>query len=527
MPTSTTPGSSTRRKLIAIVVVAVLLAVLLLQPGLDTLHSSNERTPTVVIASPSSSPRGDDEVSGEGGDVEIVAPGNGAPPLAAFVNVDPPFTYRPTASHDPAELEQVVEAAVARCRRVQGPEQRHEPCLLLRDVVLTNRMTVIVPADRNADFVALLGPGRTKAKFPLNGAETRTHLRSLDVEVVPSVDSLPPAPVRCPTTLAYYGLPVSGAEAFKNVWHVIADYYLTLHHTLAGVVDAQASITWYTLTPLWVKKTPDTHACHTVGACRRERPLFEAFFRLFGGRVEYINDGFSAGAAEDQRASSVRVDYLMLGINYRCSAIPDEGMDTPECQSALRGARQSLLRDMQLPVDRVVSAAELRCPAVHIVSRQRAYYRKIWPWDEFLAAVRGVLRTRGCADADALVRVYDFSSSVSLYTQLKSVANSTVVIAGRGAGTSWVAWLPDGGGYLSVSGRDRWQPYRQLIPSWVTFHHTTVAMVHHENPYRKPLKFFKPPKIDANRVGYLVDPSRIAKDLEELLKTMEERSTSR
>ena len=114
------------------------------------------------------------------------------------------------------------------------------------------------------------------------------------------------------------------------------------------------------------------------------------------------------------------------------------------------------------------------------------------------------------------MQVISLSGKVPFEEQLNSVRNSTVLLAGRGGGTGLSMFLPSGGIFLSVSGSDRWNPTRDLVPSWISLVHYEAQMVHHESPKKPPLRF-SGGAVDANRCGYVVNVTELIRVLKAAL----------
>ena len=107
--------------------------------------------------------------------------------------------------------------------------------------------------------------------------------------------------------------------------------------------------------------------------------------------------------------------------------------------------------------------------------------------------------------------------------QIAKLQNTSLLIAGRGAGTALAIFLPIGAGYLSVSAMDRWHPTRNVIPRGYVLDHHTVRLVHHFDPRKPPQKFTTgkgQSYVDANRAGYLVDPDSLANAAVDILHAM-------
>uniref|UniRef100_A0A7S1QYH8 Uncharacterized protein n=2 Tax=Neobodo designis TaxID=312471 RepID=A0A7S1QYH8_NEODS len=297
---------------------------------------------------------------------------------------------------------------------------------------------------------------------------------------------------------------------YQNVWHTLSDMYLIMHHTVQPLIDAEAALTWITESPRVALGSPK--ACGTLEACRR-LSLFAAFDQLFEHRVFFASEGFGIhndvhrdGGPPTTTIRRLRFSRVLLGLNTRCSPAPTDGLDARECHMAIEGMRRSLLRGVGLD-DAAVEAPERKCPWAHVMSRQRDKYRRITPFDDMVSALRASYTARGC-DPDR-VRVYSLHGGMSLAEQIATIANSTILIAGRGGGTGYSPLLPRGGGYLSISGSDEWSPYRGLVPRWITMRHYRAKMVSHVDPSKPPQRFYKSQIVDANRVGYVVDPAKV------------------
>ena len=202
---------------------------------------------------------------------------------------------------------------------------------------------------------------------------------------------------------------------------------------------------------------------------------------------------------------SVHVDYLVIGLNTRCSPIATENVGVPVCQVALRGVREKLLQVYNIPPTVVHSKSD--CPTIHLMSRQGEKYRHVTPFAEMNNALEKEFLSRlGCGKTN--ISIFRIVRSMSFADQVRSITNCSVLVAGRGGGTALSIFLPQGGLYVSLSSFDKWSPYRDLVPHWISLRHVEVGLVHHED-YRRPAQVFGSGKnkyIDPNRAAYLVKP---------------------
>ena len=375
------------------------------------------------------------------------------------------------------------------------------------------------------------------------------------------------------TPVGLFQPPVIGAQ-YHNLWHTFTDYASMLFHTASplllppsaladeddgtntAVADRAAKargnvaeardrdggnngtaasvVTWVTVAP----RQQLGKGCATAGECGK-LSLFDPFRRLFANHAHFVGAGGRAptgGGGGDAR----RYRFLIVGANTRCCPVPTEGVGVPLCTRNLRRMRDYFLRLYGLPAapragrlpgEEVVpvsssatappvasspssppssAAGVVVCPHVHVMSRQSERYRRMTPWPDILAALRGLYRARGCPEGH--IRPVALSGALSFADQVRSVANASVLVAGRGGGTGLAMFLPVGGVYLSVSGPDRWNPWRDLEPPWLTVRHHRAQLVHHENPSLPPQKF-KGGGVDANRCGYKVVPAQLAADV--------------
>lgn len=380
--------------------------------------------------------------------------------------------------------EQAVRKAVDLCNRDnKNNKNGHVSCILIRNAVVTSS-AVHAPEVDNSNL---------PRQFPPLGA-SRHHMRpirfsseasNLDCEAV---------------EVGHFQSPVIGAH-WENAWHTIADFFVMLFHTLQPVLRENIRVVWFTRTG----RGQLNKGCSTGPECRQQT-LFDPFARFFSpANIKFVEDG----------APPVRVKYLIVGLNTRCSPIPTEDVGTAECQKNLRELRDKLLEVYDIPLQRNASKV---CPSVHFMSRQGDRYRHITPFDDLQLQLKRKYGDAfpGCTGG---VRVLKITSRMSFRDQLLSIYNNSVLVAGRGGGTALSIFLPSGGLYVSLSGFDRWSPYRDLVPAWITLRHVEVDLVHHED-WRKPPQWFGSGKnryIDPNRAAYRVDPvpvsSRIVENI--------------
>lgn len=408
-----------------------------------------------------------------------------------------------------AVLEALLENAVRACNAdVRNNPRGHAGCLLLRDVVIDGDK-FHYDAARNPAAPQVVAP------FPVIGA-TRHHMAPITLQPYKSSALFAAAPATRDAAVGaevvYYQSPVLGAM-WVNMWHTLADYFLMVFHTVGDlVVNHGVPLHFMTRTG----KAALRKGCATPEACEA-MALFSPFATLFSrGKFSFLHEG---------RKKS-RHAFVLIGINTRCSPIATEELAVPECHAALRGMRDFLLSRNALDPLAAVSSERRRCPTVHFMSRQGDKYRHMTPFEDSVAAVRRELQRRGCPSTENDVRVIKLHGGMSFAEQVRSVNNHTVLIAGRGGGTALMPFLPIGGGFLSVSGFDKWNPFRDLEPAWLAIHHYEAQLVHHENPQSPPQKFCSKGKcyVDPNRAAYRIDPTALAAALCALIDKMNSRT---
>lgn len=414
---------------------------------------------------------------------------------ASIVANEAPNTGGEHPNSQPEELE-LARRAVDLCNAdLRNNKRRHIGCVLIRNAVVRDNAVYLDPL-HNRDLQL--------QQYPPDGA-TRHHMKPIRFIHQNGLHaSFSAIPAQELIGLAYYQAPVIGAH-WINAWHTIADFFVTLFHTVQPLLDHKSNVTWLTRTA----KGQLNKGCATPSQCSR-LALFEPFSRLFGHRVVFVDDA-SAG--------SIYVKHLVVGLNTRCSPIPTEEVGVPLCQSNLRSVRDTLLMLFDIPHVRTVSVEEARCPTVHIMSRQGDYYRHMTPFPDLISEMRRLFAVAYPTCAEAL-HVIKLSGKMSFREQILSVYNHSVLFAGRGGGTAYSIFVPDGGVYVSVSGFDQWSPYRDLIPKWIHLEHITVDLVHHED-WRKPPLWFGSGKSryqDPNRAAYLVKPTEVAEKTIGVLK---------
>lgn len=370
-----------------------------------------------------------------------------------------------------------IENAIRQCNAdTRNNFGGHISCILVRNAVLTYNE---VRYDRNSN-VAL------SAKFP-PGRPTRHHMKQ--IVLTPSDE------IRGPTQrhfeVGYFQSPVKGAH-WENAWHTIADFFFMMFHTVEP---------FSSLNPVWFTRTGKDQlrqGCYDQATCMANS-LFDPFVKYFSGNVVFVTPSMDP----------VHVEYLVVGLNTRCSPIATEDVGSTVCQEALQGVRHKLLKAYNIPVPVVHSKHD--CPTIHLMSRQGEKYRHITPFSELNDSLEKELESRlGCGKTN--IHTIRIGRSMSFADQIRSIVNNSVLIAGRGGGTALSIFLPEGGLYISLSSFDRWSPYRDLIPSWIQLRHVEVGLVHHED-HRRPAQIFGSGKnkyVDPNRAAYLVNPKEVA-----------------
>jgi hypothetical protein len=418
----------------------------------------------------------------------------------------------PTRAVNALTSTRVLEA-VTRCNADPKNSAKGSPsCLLLEDAVITvaGRILFDPKAGRNADIFKLMDGGTTPTgpfTFPFRG-KSRHHMRPVKLEAVTEgqtiADAMPAA-----TEVGVYQEAVIGAM-YLNMWHSFSDFCLMLFHTVSIFVaepGVETPLTWVTATS---RETLGS-GCGTATHCLA-KSLFKPFRLIFSDRIVFVGDV----------AAPIRFRYLIIGINTRCSPVPTEAVGVPVCQQNIRAMRDFFLRRYGFDARRRTRPADARCPSVHVMSRQNDKYRRITPFDAMMAALRAAYTARGCDPGQ--LHIVSLTNRMSFGDQIATIANSTVLLAGRGGGTGLSIFLPVGGGYLSVSGDDEWNPYRDLVPAWITLQHYRAKLVHHENHNKPPQLFGKKGYVDANRCGYVVQPDGVVAAFNQLVARMTARN---
>ena len=392
----------------------------------------------------------------------------------------------------------LAEYALSSCRADEHNTPGHKSCILLKNAIVTHDMIyyeeeIRLDGDRSAVGDVFPAPPSSKHM------RSRFQLKPYVLKKVAPGDR--PVQTSRRTTFAMLQGPVSGAQ-WLNVWHTIADFFSTLYDTAQPFFEMGGKA----VDLEWITRPALHHVgkgCATGVDCRR-LSLFDPFERLFGGRVTFMEPSMEPLAAQ----------YLLIGINTRCCPIPMTGVGTEYCHRNLKATRDKILSFYGLPVDRHMTQADLLCPHVHFMSRQGDVYRHMTPFAEVVGDLEGSFRQRGeargtaCSSADHL-RVIKLSGSLPFAEQVRSVANSSVLMAGRGGGTTLSMFLPLGGLYVSISGFDRWSPFRDLVPQWIHLAHVEVKLVHHLDSAKPPQMFKAGGKsyVDPNRAAYLISPA--------------------
>ena len=314
-------------------------------------------------------------------------------------------------------------------------------------------------------------------------------------------------------------------------------------------------------------------------------PILRHFIDFFGGRVVFVDDlggvipknseadphEAAAGAIPqlrhvegiaDRRVQSavkpgakvspaVHFHDVFLGLANRCTPIPDVTEKVDACQEVLDRMRTHVLSMYGMSPSRAapgLAALPEGKPQptddhlnVHIMNRQGNAYRSMKPYKEVMEALRSRILQEWAVELKKPVATGIRSSStvshvwfdaaplhggMTFAEQVSKIHNTSVLIAGRGAGTALALFLPLGAGYLSVSAFDRWHPTRNVLPRNYVLDHHTVKLVHHLDPSKPPQRFISSKGasyVDANRAGYLVDPERIGDAVAVLLHSMHER----
>ncbi len=433
-----------------------------------------------------------------------------------------------------------VLRAVERCNADTHNNPRRKSCLLLRNAAVFPDGSVQYCAEDNSGEDPELASGH----FPPRGASDRYFLRAARLLRVPreKLEAQTTTAGRR-THIALFTHNYIGA-AFDNVWHTLSDFAVCMFDTVVPLMpkaaaDSQsleqqrAPVTWLTFPPAF-SNYRDRSPCATEKVCRG-KVLFELFIKIFA-HVHFILSDVSSPAsapAADTASLPVRYPFLIVGSATACSPVRTEGVGTPRCVAALRLFRDHMLRQYALdPTVRSALAvatsdagkAASKCPIhVHLMSRQKAFYRKMHPWPEIVASVERVVASEktknkcaaGAAESIKL-DVVDLDHKTDFGTQLRSVATTDVFIAGRGGGTGLCIFLPLNATYISVSLSDRWNPHRDLVPPWLRLRHLEAQAVHHTDPRRGPQ--LSKGRVDANKCDYKLDPAKLAEEVQLALR---------
>lgn len=373
-------------------------------------------------------------------------------------------------------IDHTLDQAVRQCNEDRRNNLGgHVSCILLRNAVVTNSE---VRYERSSNS------GISLDRFP-PGRATRHHMKQI---ILTPADNVVDAALRR-VEVGYYQSPVKGAH-WENAWHTIADFFVMLFHTVEPI--SKLSPVWFTRTGMDQLR----QGCHDPKSCA-SNTLFDPFAKYFNGGVVFVTSTMEP----------VFVAYLVIGINTRCSPIATEDVGVKACQDNLRAVRERLLSIYDITSTNVQPKM---CPTIHMMSRQGEKYRHITPFLEMNDALAGEISSRlRCIGTVTIIRI---GRSMSFADQIRSVANFSVLIAGRGGGTALSIFLPVGGLYVSLSSFDRWSPYRDLVPNWIQLKHVEVGLVHHED-FRRPAQVFGSGKnryVDPNRAAYLVKPREVA-----------------
>lgn len=430
--------------------------------------------------------------------------------------------------YDRGVLEARLEATLASCNRdLKNNVDRHVGCFVVRNAVFWNGR-VRFHRSENAELPQEF-PGRLSAP-------SRHHMRSISLQAWRDADEerqafsstastptsmSPNAIAMRNVTLAYYQAPVIGAQ-YRNAWHTFGDFFTMLHHTVAPLMyEGNSTRKWSreVIPPLWwLTRTARTQLrkdCASQEQCQQS-VLFDPFAQLFEGRVSFVD-------VAPQSPLPLRVEYLLIGLNSRCSPIPTDDVEIEECHVNLELVRDRVLAMYGHGPQRAVTEAERKCPQVHIMSRQGDHYRHMTPFNELLQHLTTEFNKtfEGCPLSN--LQVIKLTSKMPFVDQILSLRNVTVLWAGRGGGTAYSIFLPTGGVYISISGSDRWSPYRGLVPRWIHMTHQRAKLVHPDD-WRRPPPVFRSKSgsyTDPNRAAYLVKhPALFAKESVKLMKEL-------
>jgi len=293
---------------------------------------------------------------------------------------------------------------------------------------------------------------------------------------------------------AYMMVPMPGA-CFKNAWHTVADYMVTLHDTIRQ--HPMPTLFTWTCADVWDRRDIN---CYSEKSCTQQTLFW--FVRALTKDVYWMG--------EHLPNHDIHIPELCVGVDPTCSPV-HEGVNTTDCEENLWRFRGAILAKASI-LPRKVTEAELACPNVVYLTRSNAKYRRWHNEGEVLERLKQHLPR--CATITPIL----FHQKWSVPQQLSVVHNATIIITGRGAASSYAGFLPHGGGFLSVSG-DLWNPYRDLEPSWYVTQHRTVDITHPDSPKRPPIRFSY--GYDSNKSGlYEADVDKFLEAFDTLLRRM-------
>lgn len=404
-------------------------------------------------------------------------------------------------------------------------------CLLLKNAAVFPDGSVHFSKSDNPDVAAAAAAG-DGGSFPARS--DRYFLRAAPLIAV-SREELEKTTTRADrkTHIGLFTHNFIGA-AFDNVWHTLSDFAVCLFDTLVPLMTKSASspgsslslsdddlrnlrapVTWVTFPPGF-SNFRDRSPCTSESECRK-KVLFELFTKMFFHIDFVVSDTTASGAPQKK---PVVFPFLVVGAATACSPVKTEGVGTARCKASLRMFRDHVLQqygldpDKQAVVTRASGKKQGPCPHILLMSRQRALYRKMHPWNEIVSELSAVSR-ESCAgsgeDLDKRFFITDLDSKTPFGQQLRSVNQADIFVAGRGGGTGLCIFLPLNATYISVSLSDRWNPHRDLEPPWLVLKHFEANPVHHLDP-RLPAKKSKG-RVDANKGDYRVDPRKLADEV--------------
>lgn len=359
----------------------------------------------------------------------------------------------------------------------------------------------------------------------------------------------------------FWTTPLSGCLA-NDAKQSLDDSISSNHKTLSVEENrCLPPITWLTRTPYSIQGK----GCRTSLDCR-SYSLFDPFRKAFKDRVVFIDDeervasdakrycdakreSIESDRKEDkqeevdlssrQKSTYLHFPFVFLGLKNECSPIPMKGVGSLECQRSYRAMRDFTLTQYGLdPAQQICphsssnvhndSLSACVSPFIHIMSRQKDKYRYFTPFEEMVSAIKKAAQAhtsspQGGEDVSRgkrpRVEVVVLHGGMSFADQLQIIHNTTLLVAGRGGGTALSLFLPVGAAYLSISGHDKWNPWRDLQPDWYHLGHYTATFVHHEDPNRSPQLFGG--NVDGNRAAYKVNPDAVGGAVATMLKQID------